>query len=359
MGAPDFPPLAAKRLTLSTLPPHLQFEQWREHMDHVIDVTPNGQPSDQGFNAELTVYRVGEVVVSRCVSDAVVLPRSLARISTTGMYDYMFQVFLGGDAGIFDRPGLSLQASNSDIMVLDLNEPVVMRRGWYDAINLFIPRHMVDAWLPAGVELHCAQALGSSPLTAIARSSIMSFMWHLPGMPPEQAKTALNPLIQLLVAAASGPGNSSLIREVNAKLQADAALAPARQYIETHLDDASLDAPAIARHLGVSRSQLYRLFQRYGGVAAYILRLRLRHAATELVRNPSRPITEIAYGLGFSSPSDFSRAFRRFYGYSPRDVRQQSAAMPNEAGRMGKRSSRPNRPFLNWLENADSSAHQM
>jgi AraC-like DNA-binding protein len=30
---------------------------------------------------------------------------------------------------------------------------------------------------------------------------------------------------------------------------------------------------------------------------------------------------EIAYGLGFSSASDFTRAFRRAYGMAPQDFR--------------------------------------
>nr|MBF0683636.1 AraC family transcriptional regulator [Pseudomonas sp.] len=101
-----------------------------------------------------------------------------------------------------------------------------------------------------------------------------------------------------------------------------------------------------------SRSHLYRLFQRYGGVSAYILRLRLRQAAAELVRNPGRAITEIAYGLGFNSPSDFSRAFRRAYGYSPSDVRMQLAkGMAQSSHTVDQFSTRPNRPYWDWFGN--------
>ena len=35
-------------------------------------------------------------------------------------------------------------------------------------------------------------------------------------------------------------------------------------------------------------------------------------------------MTEIAYGLCFSSASDFIRAFRRFYGMTPQDFRMQA-----------------------------------
>nr|MBF0683637.1 hypothetical protein [Pseudomonas sp.] len=108
----------------------------------------------------------------------------------------------------------------------------------YDSLNLFVPRHMVDAWLPAGVDLHCAQAPGASPLCAIARDSMLAFVQRLPELSASQAQSALTPLIQLLVAAVAPTGNAGLSREVMASLMADAALEPARQYIERHLDDA-------------------------------------------------------------------------------------------------------------------------
>nr|MBF0681417.1 hypothetical protein [Pseudomonas sp.] len=107
MGASDLNSATAKRLLLTALPPQQQFEQWRERMDHMIDVVPNGQSVEQGFNGDITVYQVGDVVISRCLSDAVVLQRSLARISSDNVRDYMFQIFLGGDAGEFLRPGFS------------------------------------------------------------------------------------------------------------------------------------------------------------------------------------------------------------------------------------------------------------
>src|SRR5690606_28030001 len=200
------------------------------------------------------------VVISRCLSGAVGLQRALARISTDHLRDYMFQIFLDGDAGEVLRPGLSLQASRGDIVVLDFNEPITMRRGRYDSLNLFVPRHMVDAWLPAGVDLHCAQGSGASPLCAIARDSMLAFVQRLPELTTSQAQTALSPLIQLMVAAVSGSASPALRRDVMASLMADTALEPARQYIGSHLDDAELSATSIARGLGMSRSHLYRLF---------------------------------------------------------------------------------------------------
>ena len=46
-------------------------------------------------------------------------------------------------------------------------------------------------------------------------------------------------------------------------------------------------------------------------------------AVAEALRNPrdTRPIAQIAYGLGFASAPHFSRAFRARFGATPSDVR--------------------------------------
>ena len=45
-------------------------------------------------------------------------------------------------------------------------------------------------------------------------------------------------------------------------------------------------------------------------------------AAKRLLRDPARQVTDIAYALGYSDPTNFARAFRRIAGISPRQYRQ-------------------------------------
>jgi AraC family transcriptional regulator len=54
---------------------------------------------------------------------------------------------------------------------------------------------------------------------------------------------------------------------------------------------------------------------------AYILRKRLQRAAGMLAHRPDMDMTRIAMDSGFSSPSDFSRAFRKAFGSSPKAYR--------------------------------------
>ena len=94
-----------------------------------------------------------------------------------------------------------------------------------------------------------------------------------------------------------------------------------RRYIQAHLTESELSPESVLSALRLPRPTLYRLFQHEGGLGAYIRNLRLRRAADELIRYPHVTVIEIAYGLGFKSASDFTRAFRRAYDMAPQDFR--------------------------------------
>jgi len=86
--------------------------------------------------------------------------------------------------------------------------------------------------------------------------------------------------------------------------------------------DGDLSPDRVVELLGLSRPTVYRLFQHEGGLGAYIRHVRLRAAAEELVAWPGVPVQDIAYAHGFTSASDFTRAFRRAYGIPPQEIRQ-------------------------------------
>jgi AraC-like DNA-binding protein len=78
----------------------------------------------------------------------------------------------------------------------------------------------------------------------------------------------------------------------------------------------------LCRHFHVSRSTVYRLFQRHDGVRAYIGRMRLERAYAGL-RNadPARVrVGEIAASWGFYDASAFSRKFRQHFGSPPSEI---------------------------------------
>ena len=93
-------------------------------------------------------------------------------------------------------------------------------------------------------------------------------------------------------------------------------------YIHTHLD-APLSLEEIAQQSCWSRWQLQRVFQAETGltVAQYVRELKLSSAA-ELLLDSDQRVIDVALAKGFNSEIAFSRAFKQFFGQSPRAYRK-------------------------------------
>ena len=103
---------------------------------------------------------------------------------------------------------------------------------------------------------------------------------------------------------------------------ANVLLERARRFVQANIIAPDLGATSLQRELGISRSRLYRLFEPYGGVSHYIQHRRLLAAHAALSDpNDNRRILDIAEGGGFTDGAEFSRAFKREFGYSPSEVR--------------------------------------
>jgi len=102
-----------------------------------------------------------------------------------------------------------------------------------------------------------------------------------------------------------------------------AVLARAAQRIfgERIADPPSLQQ--LAALLGSNRRQLNEAFAAHCGQPAFAwLREERLRRAYELVCRTDTPISFIGDHLGYSTPANFTRAFRERYGFSPRDLRR-------------------------------------
>ena len=87
---------------------------------------------------------------------------------------------------------------------------------------------------------------------------------------------------------------------------------------ETHLTDTELTTEKLAKLMAMSRTQLHRKLQGVFGVSASeFIRSQRVKMAIELIKKKELPISEIAYLVGFNSPSYFNKCFREIHGCSP------------------------------------------
>jgi AraC family transcriptional regulator len=93
-------------------------------------------------------------------------------------------------------------------------------------------------------------------------------------------------------------------------------------WIDAHSGE-PVDLDRAANEVGLSSFHFLRLFASVLGVTPhqYLLRSRLRHAA-RLLADGARPVTDIAFDVGFADLSNFVRTFHRAAGVSPMRFRQ-------------------------------------
>jgi AraC-like DNA-binding protein len=163
-------------------------------------------------------------------------------------------------------------------------------------------------------------------------------VWRAGGVPPLAELMVLGELAQAAAQGRSDLGLDELGTLLAARFVAlasgkrhgepGAAARDRRRAVETALWlDAHchepIDLAAAAGEAGLSPFHFLRLFARVLGVTPhqYLVRSRLRRAA-RLLADEARPITDVAFDVGFGDLSNFVRTFHRAAGVSPRAFRK-------------------------------------
>src|SRR4051812_16902872 len=100
---------------------------------------------------------------------------------------------------------------------------------------------------------------------------------------------------------------------------------PVALMVERHVEPLLAAGPVrveeVARELGFSRQTLYRRLKAEGLTFAVLLDGLRQRLALRFIRDEGLPVKDVAYRLGFSDPAAFSRAFKRWTGLSPSELR--------------------------------------
>jgi two-component system, response regulator YesN len=94
--------------------------------------------------------------------------------------------------------------------------------------------------------------------------------------------------------------------------------AAARQYIEERYMDSELHVEQVAQHTFINPSYLRAVFKKELGmtITDYLTHTRMQKAKELLARGGVK-LSDIAEQIGYNDPAYFSRAFKKYYGYSP------------------------------------------
>ncbi len=96
-----------------------------------------------------------------------------------------------------------------------------------------------------------------------------------------------------------------------------------REAVEARLDDSNLSIDDLASDMNLSRVQLYRKVKSITGSSPVeLLRTARLNRAYQLLITTDKSVSEVAYIVGFTAPSYFTKCFKEEYGMVPGDVRK-------------------------------------
>jgi TolB-like protein/AraC-like DNA-binding protein len=94
-----------------------------------------------------------------------------------------------------------------------------------------------------------------------------------------------------------------------------------------NLHDADFNVEKLADQAGMSRASVHRRIKsiKNQDASQFIREVRLNHAM-EMLQNNEGTVAEIAYRVGFGSPTYFSKCFHEYFGFPPGEARKRESA---------------------------------
>lgn len=329
------------------LPVSDRYALWRDSISTLFDVKADPRAVSDNFSATIdSVLLNDQVMFARCQTKGQHFERSPLKTATDGLDYYLVQTHLSGCQGV-RRGSKERTAEVGDLMVMDLADVHYTDASDFTNLTLIIPRYLLAPMLSSPDSQEGRVLKADCPLAMMAVQHMIVLEKISPQMTKSEAAHCIQPTLTLLASALNGTPERV---EGGASSVARATLIRAQTEIEARLGQGDLAVTDVCAVVGLSRASLYRLFQPFGGLKAYIQERRLRRCAQDLI-NPScadRKIYDIAYSWGFNSESHFSRAFKARFGVTPREARYDAAPIKS-AAKVPNSSSGIDRMYEHWI----------
>jgi AraC-like DNA-binding protein len=296
------------------LPLSGQFEAWRGWYASVFDTVPR-VPAAEGFRAKTVSWMLDGFGFSRVSTPPISISRTKILIRRNPVDHWC--ISLSKKSATEFRIGERRVTVPAKVpYVFSLGEEVSSERS-QERIQLYLARDSFQATAPL-LDAARGTAIETSEGHLLA-DYLLLLERNIPELRAEDG-AKLARAVQAMICACLAP-SADRIAELNGHIDLT-LMERVRQAVRKNLRSPSLGPDKLCREAATSRSQLYRLLEKEGGVAHYIQRRRLSESFSMLC-DPSNSfsIGKVAEMLCFADGSSFSRAFRREFGMSPRDVR--------------------------------------
>jgi AraC-like DNA-binding protein len=276
----------------------------------------------EGFNAALTIAKLGEVSLFKTSSFGAQIERTDRHVGR--VTDRLVFLLMPLDGPLLSNHyGQQVELAEGDLVMTESLSP--SRTTFVEhnrSLGVLMPyelltRHIPDAEAVFGVRLPGNRGLGQLVGT------MLRALWAQAerGLPAELGGGIAKSLLDLVATAYAMEHRSA----VAASSVASARRSQIKRFIERNLRDSELTVRSVATGLGLSPRYMRLVFSSEGeSISDYIMRRRLEECAHQLTSAPwrGRSITETAFDWGFSSMAHFTRSFKERFAATPTEYRR-------------------------------------
>lgn len=314
--------MLAEHFDTASLPAARQLEGWQAWYDKMFDIAAPSTRSE-GFVAQNETWGVPGITLSRVSSPANTVDRTTSVIRRNAIDHWVFTLSKQSASDVTARGGVSFEALPHTPFILSFGEEMAIRRRTEDRrIQVILARDSFPTIAPL-IDAARGKTI-DTPGARMLADYMLLLERNMPALEEENAQR-LRSAVEAMLVVCLAPTSKALAAardQINVTL-----MERVRQVVRRNLRSHLLGPDKLCREAATSRSQLYRLLEGEGGVARYIQRRRLSESFSLLCDATNNlSIGELAEMLCFADPSTFSRAFRREFGMSPKEVRALSYA---------------------------------
>ncbi len=291
--------------------------QTREAHDRLLNESATQQGIDKAYGERPTVLVVDDNADIRAYLHSILQSR------------YRIVEAADGEQGLKvareEVPDLIL----SDVMMPVMNGLDFCRQVKTDFVTSHIPvilvtaramnQHQVEGY-ESGADAYITKPFVADVLLArvdnlLKSRRILKNLWN---QPVEKQDAEVDQDLQ----PASSEVKETIPQEETPPAAENAFITRFKKVVDERMSDSDLSVETIAAELALSRVQLYRKVKALTGCTPVdLLRKARLSKALELLADPELTVSEIAYRVGFTSPSYFTKCFKDEYGKVPGEVR--------------------------------------
>ena len=296
-------------------------DEWRD-IASASFVPLSIQQSANEFTASLDMRQLSpDVSISGVTDQAIVINRT-ERLASASVSDDIHISLQAAGRGTISQYGRVTPVAPGVLTVTETHRPFTLNYVEPNQRHIVLQASRSALGVSDDMIRHVAgrQVSGANP----ARDAYVSLVTSLMAQPESLSESASLEMSTIVTSLASAMLRSAFESSPVMPTTNEALLVAMTEFIRTHLSSPLLSPETVARAHFVSRRKLYEIFESSGETPADVIRReRVQRAASMLDdKGVTTSIADVAFMTGFSDVTTFTRAFRRYYGVTPRDWRQ-------------------------------------